>query len=151
MYNVINMYAMSICRVLRVQIMVNKFLVVLLVWLIYFIGILVTIEIIWVLLTSIIILLSSSRFVNIFTIAQFKKLKCLSILFSDIVNSSKTVEIINKMQHLFICLIIVVWYDRNSIIDLESETIYTVIDDDHIFQVSVPKNSQIFDVIPFLS
>ena len=89
MNNVIYMYPMSVSRVLRVQIMVIEILIVLVIWLIYLMRIVITIEVIWILLSSIIKLLSSgSRFVNIFTITQFKKLKCLSILFSDIVNSS---------------------------------------------------------------
>ena len=75
----------------------------------------------------------------------------MSVLVPDVVNSSQASQVVNQVKHFFISFIIVKWDDGDSIVYLECETINGVVYDNNIFQVSVSKNSQVFDVIPLLS
>jgi hypothetical protein len=53
------------------------------------------------------------------------------------------------MQHFLICLIVIEWYDRDSIVDLEGKTVYRVIDDNDVLEVSITKDPHIFHIIAF--
>lgn len=53
------------------------------------------------------------------------------------------------MQHFLVSLVVIERYDWNTIINLECETIDTVVHDDHVLQVSVAEDSEIFDIVTF--
>jgi hypothetical protein len=105
----------------------------------------------WLLVTIevfLILLFSCFTLIKVFSVAQLEKLKGLPILLSDIIYSRKTIKIVYKMKHLFISLIVVKWYDWDSIIDLKSKAVHRVINYYHIFQIPISEDPKIFDIVP---
>lgn len=55
------------------------------------------------------------------------------------------------MKHFFVAGLMIEGNNRNSIVNLISEGVNRIVNDDHIFHVSICDNPQIFHVIPFRS
>lgn len=79
--------------------------------------------------------------IHVLTIAQLKELEGLPVLISDVVDICQAIQIINKMEHLFVSLIIIKWNDGNTIVNLKCKTVNTIVDDDDVFEISIAKDS----------
>lgn len=53
------------------------------------------------------------------------------------------------MKHFFISFVVVKGYNRDSIIDLESEAVDAVVNDDDVLEVTVVEDAEVLDVVAF--
>lgn len=88
--------------------------------------------------------------VECFTIRQLEKLKCLPILFSDIVSLCQTIQVVNQVHHFFILTIIVKGDYWNAIIYLECKAVDAIVDDYYVFQVPILEDSEILHIVALL-
>lgn len=86
-----------------------------------------------------------------FAVGEFEEFEGLPILFSHIVCLRQAVQVVDKMHHFFILLIIVERDDGNAIINLESKTVYAVVNDDYVLEVPALEDSQVLHIVALLS
>ena len=98
-----------------------------------------------------IVLIYLLHLLSLVLLLQFVELKSFSVLFTDVFARGKTIQVEDEMEHFFIAGLMVERNNRNSVIDLISEGVNRVVDDDHVFHVSVRYDPQVLHVIPFWS
>ena len=86
-----------------------------------------------VLLILLIICERTISLIEILSIAELEKLKCLSVLIPDIIHSRQAVQIVDQMQHFFISLVIVEWNDGDTVVNLKCKAVHAIVHNDHIF------------------
>jgi len=78
---------------------------------------------------------------------QVLQLKCFSVLYPDVGTVVNAVEVIYQVHQFFVVLfVVVVWNYRDAVIELISETIDSVVNNDQVTKVSVLDDSEVFDV-----
>ena len=69
---------------------------------------------------------------QLLSLRQLEQFERLPVLLAHIIGSCKAIEVVNEMQHLLISLVVIEWNDWDAVIDLECETIDTVVDDHYV-------------------
>ena len=98
-----------------------------------------------------IILLYLLHLLSLVLLLQFVEFKSFSVLFTDVFARGKAIQVEDEMEHFLITGFMVERNNRNSVIYLISEGVNRVVNDDHVFHVSVRYDPQILYVIPFWS
>ena len=78
---------------------------------------------------------------------ELVKLEGLPVLHSYILARRQTIQIKDQMKHLFICLFVVKWNYRYTVVNLIGKWIDRVINDYHVFHASISNYTQIFHII----
>ena len=64
---------------------------------------------------------------------------------SDVGLALQASEVVGEVEQLFVAPVRVEGQDRDAVLDLEGETQHTVVDEDHVLQVSVGNDPQVLD------
>jgi hypothetical protein len=78
---------------------------------------------------------------------QVCELECRLVLHTDVWAVVDAAEVVNQVHQLFVGkLVVVVGYDRYSVIKLVAEAVDGVVDDEQVWELSVLDDAQVFDV-----
>ena len=55
------------------------------------------------------------------------------------------------MEHFLVALLVVKWDDRDAIIDLVGKWVYTIVNYNHVFHLTISDDTEVFDIVAFRS
>ncbi len=73
------------------------------------------------------------------------QLESLRVLLPHIISLWERQNILAKVDQLLVWGIVEVWDYGDAVVELEAKRVYRIINQDHIFQISISNDSEIFD------
>lgn len=72
---------------------------------------------------------------QLLSLRQLEQFEGLSVLLTHIIGPGEAIQIVYKMQHLFVGFIFIERNDRDAVVDLERKTVHAIVDDNYVFKV----------------